>query len=224
MKIIGQGLIASVFYNEDYGDDYVIFASGVSKSIENSNSNFDRERVLLNDALAKNKKLVYFSTCSATPGFGIMSPYITHKLEMESLVLKNRSNTILRLPHVVGRSSNSVTLINFFAKKIYRQEPFQVDDVRRITQYILEKNEIGKIHDCSLPISFSVLEIVRQLEIILSLNSLHSQKLGKLVTYQPSEIIFHAVRDGRLEVSDSYLYDTLSKYYSDFTSWVHDIE
>ncbi|MDB4086019.1 hypothetical protein N9539_06820 [Amylibacter sp.] len=234
MKVIGHGLIASVFRGKDYGKDVIIFASGVSKSRENSFYNFDKERVLLNNTLAQNKKLVYFSTCSAGASPGITSPYIAHKLKMEKLVLESSSNIIIRLPQVVGKSRNSSTLVNFFAKNIYRMEPFEIevntvrniidiDDVRLITEYILEKNEFGKIHDCSLPISFSVLRIVKQLEIILNIKGLYTEKLGEPATYQPSEIIFKAVRDGRLEVSDSYLYDILSKHYSAFSSWVDDL-
>jgi len=234
VKVIGKGLIASVFQGKDYGKDVIIFASGVSKSRENSLHNFEKERALLIDTLAQNKKLIYFSTCSAGASPRITSPYIAHKLKMEKLVLESSSNIIIRLPQVVGKSRNSSTLVNFFAKKIYRMEPFEievntirniidVDDVRIITEYILEKNEIGEIHDCSLPISFSVLRIVKQLEIILNMKGLYTEKLGDPITYRPSEIIFKAVREGRLEISDSYLYDILLKHYSAFSSWVDDL-
>ena len=235
MKIVGNGLLASAFVDEDFGSDVVIFASGVSKSTETAYDQFKREKNLLSKSIADAGRLIYFSTCSVDGGTLHPSFYVSHKLEMEHMVLKRRSNTVIRLPQVVGKGRNGVTLVNFLAKKILNQEPYQiqsntirniidVDDVCRITKYILDENEVGAIHNCSMPTSFRVIEIVRQLEVILSLSSLHSEIPGEEATFKSSDIVFKAIKSGVLDFTSTYLADTISKYYSDFRSWSGDLK
>ena len=62
--IVGNGLIAKAFDN--FKDDKVIiFASGVSNSLEQRKQEFDREENILSNVINENpeKKIVYFSTC-----------------------------------------------------------------------------------------------------------------------------------------------------------------
>ena len=66
MQIIGNGLIAKAFQDFNFTKNCVIFASGVSDSADENNFNFAREFNLLENTVKnfKNKRLVYFSTCS----------------------------------------------------------------------------------------------------------------------------------------------------------------
>jgi hypothetical protein len=61
--IVGNGLIAREFKNFEH-EEVVYFASGVSNSINPSQSDFNREQKLLIESLKTRKPLVYFSTTS----------------------------------------------------------------------------------------------------------------------------------------------------------------
>jgi nucleoside-diphosphate-sugar epimerase len=234
LKIVGSGLLAKAFVEEDFGEDVIIFASGVSKSNENDAREFAREKSLLSKSLKEGKRLIYFSTCSIDNPSLSPTPYVTHKIKMEKHLLSNRSNTVIRLPQVVGRSRNGVTLMNFLAKKILSQEPYQiqsnairniidVDDVCSVTKYILEKDRLGVVHNCCMPGSFKVIEIVRELELVLNMKSQHTVIPSEIVIYQPSKMILQAISDGRLKFSNKYLSETILKYYSDVNLWGTDI-
>lgn len=122
--VIGRGLIARSF-SPRYGQDetVAIFASGVSNSGEQRESQFDRERNMLEDVLGNAKgPVVYFSSCGVESGDP--SPYMRHKQRMESLVLESREGVIFRLPQVVGRTENPNTLTNYLYEKIMRGERF----------------------------------------------------------------------------------------------------
>ena len=63
--IVGNGLIASLFYDVDR-EDVIFFASGVSNSLETELSEFQREEDLIRETFTQNpdKLFAYFSTCS----------------------------------------------------------------------------------------------------------------------------------------------------------------
>ena len=121
-----------------------------------------------------------------------------------------------------------VTCVISWPKNSFNQVPYQiqtkttrnivdVDDACRITQYTIEENELGVIHNCSPPMSFEVVEIVRQLEAVLGIKSMHSEIPGEPVTYETSKIVMQAMKNGRRSFTSDYLVDTLFKYYSDFS-------
>ena len=64
--IIGNGLLAQAFSEYNNNDEILIFASGVSNSLEEKESEFDREAKLLKSVITNypDKTMVYFSTCS----------------------------------------------------------------------------------------------------------------------------------------------------------------
>lgn len=105
--IIGNGLIGSAMQSVD-DNDTIIFASGVSDSQEARESEFDRERELLNNNLNKSMRLIYFSTVPKGN-----SRYMTHKKEMESIVEKNYNYLILRVQYIVGNGGCETNLFNF---------------------------------------------------------------------------------------------------------------
>lgn len=128
--IVGNGLIAKRFL--DYqNDDIIFFASGVSNSNCNDESEFTREFELIKYYFQnfKNKTLVYFSTVSI---YTKKTPYTTHKLNMENFIKNHFSNyLIFRLPQLVGRSGNYNNLFNLFVTKIRNNEEINIINTKR---------------------------------------------------------------------------------------------
>jgi hypothetical protein len=135
--IVGHGdIAAALFENGKDRDDFCFFASGVSNSAETRESEFQREiDLLMSQDIGMH--LVYFSTLAIF--YGSASPYIRHKLFMESSVKAIfHFHTIIRIGNIAWGDTNPNTLINFIRNKIKAREPFEVQDVYR---YILEKEE-----------------------------------------------------------------------------------
>ena len=88
--VIGDGLMARAFSGSDLPEGVVVFASGVSNSLETDLRQFKRERSLLEETLRQHPQatLVYFGTCSVYDPERSSTPYVRHKLEMESLIEK----------------------------------------------------------------------------------------------------------------------------------------
>ena len=120
--IIGNGQLAQAFKDSQQSfEGAVIFASGVSDSACDIESEYHRERDLLLRTIEANNNLplVYFSSTSVYDPQKRDSRYIRHKVEMELLVTeKNARNINLRLPNLVGQRGNPKTLVNFLLKVI----------------------------------------------------------------------------------------------------------
>lgn len=116
--IVGDGLIATALKNSSLDKEgLVFFASGVSNSLCESTLEFERESDLLSSVISNNlgsQKFIYFSTCSVYDDAKKLSPYVLHKLKMEEEVLRLKDGLVIRLPQIVGNSSNPHTLTNYF--------------------------------------------------------------------------------------------------------------
>lgn len=125
--IVGRGMLATRFAARYADDDTVlVFASGVSNSGERDASMFERENDLLDAALASARgRFVYFSSCGAASA-PQSTPYMRHKARMESRVLSLSDGLVLRLPQVVGKTTNPQTLTNFLYARIIAGERFEV--------------------------------------------------------------------------------------------------
>jgi len=129
--IIGHGDIASVLKDRE---DRLYFASGVSNSQEERESEYDREVLLLLEQDPM-RHIVYFSSLSI---FYSDSRYALHKRYMEHLVKKNFARwTIIRLGNITW-GVNPHTIINAFKEQIKRGE---IPVVRDVYRYVLEKDE-----------------------------------------------------------------------------------
>jgi hypothetical protein len=129
--IIGHGDLASVLKDRE---DRIYFASGVSNSQEDRESEYQREIDLLmnQDTL---RHIVYFSSLSI---FYTDTRYTQHKLYMESLIKNNFDHyTIVRLGNITF-GKNPHTIINFFKNKIKNHEKIEIQDTYR---YIVDKDE-----------------------------------------------------------------------------------
>lgn len=126
--IVGNGLLAKAFGPHFGGDaEIIIFASGVSNSLETRREEFAREEALLRKLVDGDvKRFVYFSSCGATAPVSEHTHYMRHKRAMESLVLAAPHGLVLRLPQVVGHTGNSHTLTNFLRNHIVSGEHFTV--------------------------------------------------------------------------------------------------
>lgn len=103
-------------------DNDILFSSGVSNSGEKDEKNFQKEIELVKSNLAKltsNGSFIYFSSTSIFNQLKKNNPYVLHKLKIEKLIKDSNLNyLIIRLPNLVGFSTNPNTLTNYFADSI----------------------------------------------------------------------------------------------------------
>lgn len=126
--IVGGGLLARAF-EPHFGRDseVVVFASGVSNSLETRASEFAREKRLLCQLLeGEPRRIVYFGSCGVMSDEAELTPYMKHKQAMQSLVLSAAGGLVFLLPQVVGRTQNHHTLTNFLRDHIVSGEHFTV--------------------------------------------------------------------------------------------------
>jgi hypothetical protein len=129
--IEGKGDIAKMLEDKP---DITFFASGVSNSQENRESEYQRERDLLLKE-DREKRLVYFGSLSI---FYNNTRYSTHKREMEELVKSEFPKyCIVRLGNI-SWGDNPHTLINTLRRHVNNQEPMEIKDVYR---YVVEPEE-----------------------------------------------------------------------------------
>ncbi len=181
--IIGNGMLANSLRPFDE-ENIIVFASGVSNSLETKESEFDREILLLRSTVEKfpNKKLIYFSTCSIYDLSKVESPYVMHKLKVEEIISKICPRyTIFRVGNAVGSGGNPNTLINFLENSIRNGQVISlhnkarrvlvgVDDIANLVSQNLEIFE-NKIVNVVYPHQFQLIEVVSTLEKHLQLKA-----------------------------------------------------
>lgn len=177
--VIGNGSIANIFKESFENDDsIIIFASGVSNSNENRESEYLRETKLLTETLLKfsEKKIIYFSSVYSKH---VNSDYFNHKELMENLILEKSNNfIIIRLPQVISNTGNQNNLVNFLVdsiknncdveiqKNVYRAI-IDIDDVKRVTLEVV-KNFKNKIFNFSKVERISVIDLCKMIFDILN--------------------------------------------------------
>lgn len=129
MPIVGHGDIASVLKDRE---DRLYFASGVSNSLENRESEYYREiDLLLHHCVFNSMKIVYFSSLCV---FYLDSRYSQHKLRMERLIKEHFPKyTIIRLGNITW-GKNPHTLINYL--KAHKDA-----EIRDVYRYIIDRDE-----------------------------------------------------------------------------------
>lgn len=181
--IIGNGMLANSLRPFDE-ENIIVFASGVSNSLETKDSEFDREILLLRSTVEKfpNKKLIYFSTCSIYDLSKVESPYVMHKLKVEEIISKICPRyTIFRVGNAVGSGGNPNTLINFLENSIRngqmislhnnaRRVLIGVDDIANLVSQNLKSFD-NKIVNVVYPHQFQLIEVVTTLEKHLQLKA-----------------------------------------------------
>lgn len=225
--VIGNGLIASLF-KENYRNDVVFFASGVSNSLEKDEKEFLREEDLILKTLKENpgKIFVYFSTCSIYDSSKNGSFYVLHKLKMEQII-KNKAQEflILRVSNAVGKGGNPNLLINYLLRCAKEGNTINVhtkatrnlidaEDVKKITEKLLGESSLNKIVNIAYLQNYSVVEILEIIERFyhkkLDLNLVKNGS-GYDINIPEIEDYF---RENQLTAKEDYLMNILKKYYS----------
>lgn len=226
--IVGKGLLARAFephFGKDFG--VVVFASGVSNSLETRASEFAREQTLLRQLLSsETRRFVYFGSCGVTAAEPDLTPYMKHKRAMESLVLSAPHGLVLRLPQVVGRTENHHTLTNFLRDHIVSGEHFTVwahaernlidiDDIVKIGVRLAEQLptkatvvSIAAIRSLRMP------EIVRIFERVLgrTANCSYVEKGVPMVI--DTDIVESLSAKLGIDLGDGYIEGVIAKYYA----------
>jgi nucleoside-diphosphate-sugar epimerase len=225
--IVGQGMIAKAFSFYGTSKDVLIFASGVSDSLETRGTAFKREAVLLQEWLAKVNAatFVYFSTCSIYDPTLVESPYVQHKITMEEIVrFKAENYLIFRLPQAVGKTT-SRTLIKYLFDMIQSGQQFEVwttasrnlidcEDIFKVCNYVLENRMfLNRTINIASTTKVSVPRIVEIIEEILNKKanivpvSKGSSHDISLIDIQP---VFEAIG---IEFDEQYPERVIRKYY-----------
>jgi nucleoside-diphosphate-sugar epimerase len=203
----------------------VIFASGVSDSLETRTSAFQRERHLLQRTRAAHPDALigYFGTCSGHDPDRRDTPYVRHKLEMEShLAGSPHPWLVLRLPLAVGPGQRGPTLACYLRERIARGEPFDV--WARSTRYPIDVEDVIRIAvrligDRSnwnriIEIAFSVLDFVHAMERILGKKAKY-ELVGKGAHYDlHCPVVARLAGQLNLDFSEEYLHKVLRNYFA----------
>jgi nucleoside-diphosphate-sugar epimerase len=179
--IVGSGMMARAFAPH-FADTpgVLIYAAGVSNSGCTDQREFEREVAMFGRSVAQTstpRTIVYFGTCSADDPAARDTPYVCHKLRMEARVREQPHHLVVRLPQVVGRTSNPHTLLNYLHARIDRSERFplwtgarryviDLDDVVTavLALFALKESSPAQVLNVANPRSYSIREIVGALE------------------------------------------------------------
>ena len=225
--IIGRGLIASLFKENDYKNT-IFFASGVSNSLEDNPQEFLREENLIKKTMEENpdKLFIYFSTCSIYDSSKTGSDYVLHKLKMEQLIKNScKKYLILRVSNAVGNGGNPNLLMNYLIRSIKNNETINVhtkatrnlidaEDIKNITFQLIEKAELNKIVNVAYVQNYTIIEILESIERFYNTNinlNLIKSGSGYDINIPDVEDYF---RINNLNNKESYLCGILEKYYS----------
>lgn len=230
--IVGAGLLARAFSTRySARDDVLIFASGVSNSLETAEREFAREREALAHATDGYRgKLVYFGSCSVGDHDRQATPYARHKLQMEALVLARPGGLVLRLPQVVGRTDNPHTLTNFLHRKILLGEEFSIwsnaernlvdaDDVAAIGAVAVERlaETESRVMCIAARHSIPMLDLVSTFERILARKAFFRvEPRGASISFDARDADAIAASLG-IDLGGDYVERILRKYYGDIT-------
>lgn len=139
--VVGNGMIAHAFSEFREDENIIIYASGVSNSGETDQNKFQREFDLIKSFADTSKSFVYFSTVSIHDPELKNSAYVKHKMMLEEFITNSFSSfLILRLPIVVGKTSNPNTLTNFIYNKLVSGEPIMV--FKNACRYLMDIDDI----------------------------------------------------------------------------------
>ncbi len=225
--IIGQGLIASLFQDNDR-EDIVFFASGVSNSLETRPEEFLREENLIKKTAEENpdKVFIYFSTCSIYDSSKTGSDYVLHKLKMEQLVKHScEKHLILRVSNAVGKGGNPNLLMNYLIRSINNNETIDVhtkatrnlvdaEDIKNITFHLIEKSEFNKIINLAYIHNYAIIEILEIIERFYNIKlDLNLIKRGSGYDINVPDVEYYFKKNG-LTDKESYLCRMLEKYYA----------
>jgi hypothetical protein len=178
--VVGNGMLANAFCSFKDNENILIFASGVSSSLETNPTSFKREMELVKNSIKLNsgKLLVYFSTCSLYDPLARSSRYVEHKLEIEDFIKNHcKKYLIFRVSQILGKG-NKTTLVNFLFNNILNSIHFDLwknvtrnlialEDVVTVGKFIInDPAKHNNIYHLANSRFISMLELVRLIESI----------------------------------------------------------
>ena len=226
--VVGNGLLAQAF--AEFRDDarILVYAAGVSNSLETDPSAFARERTRLVAAREAHPDmlLVYFGTCSANDADRRDTPYVVHKLEMETLLERHGGPwMVLRLPLAIGPQRTGRTLAPYLHECITEGRRFQVwehatrypvdvADVLRIGRRFIVTPGLWRRRINVALRAFPVLAFVREMErIVGKAAQFDVVRKGRHYAIECPEV--QAVAEElSLDYSDRYLGKVLDRYFA----------
>ena len=227
--IIGKGMIAKAMKDID-DDSYIFFCSGVAKSNEINEFEFDKEKELLTRFYQTDKCLIYFSSYFVNFNSYLEIAYYKHKYEIENIIQSNFKNfKIFRLPQVVGFSHNKSTLANFIYNSILQDTTIKVltgavrnlidiDDIVKVVSYINKNNLFdNSILNVVGTKNYNIIDVISCMEDILHKKALielqdnNEQNLDILISNE-MDVLYKTLN---ISFDDAYLKKLFSKYYNE---------
>jgi nucleoside-diphosphate-sugar epimerase len=221
--IIGSGFIATKFkkYRKFIKKNKVIiYAAGISNSLEINKKNLEREILKFKDFTKKNKrKLIYISTYSVNDYSRNKKLYVKNKIKIEKIIKKDSDEyLVIRLPEIIGKTKNLHTLSNFFYNNIINNKPFKVfknsrrnlldidDAIKNCIKIIRKNKNKNKIINLLNKKFNTPMQIVTNLEKILRKKAIYKFSNNKINKWSlKNNYFFHSKKN--------YLIKTLKKYY-----------
>jgi nucleoside-diphosphate-sugar epimerase len=179
--LLGSGLIARALKRVKIDTQSIIIAAGVSDSTCILETEFYREKKLIEASLKKNKKIIYFSSQSCANN-ALKTPYITHKRNIERMILQySPHNVVLRIPQIASCLGNPNNLINSFYNLLVSQQVITCYDgakrnlikdvdIKEIYKHLIRENLSGLLSFCA-PYNYSPLEILNSMEKVSKLKA-----------------------------------------------------
>lgn len=229
--IIGTGLIARAFFPRSaLIDNMCIYAAGVSNSSCRDPLEFSRDQSRLVEtmaSLASDMLFVYVSTCSVHDPGSKASSYVAHKIKLEQIAQQRNGDTlILRLPQVAGHTPNPHTVLNYLYARIARSERFDlwsratrniidVEDAVDITlDMIVNEGKRSGFLNVANHRNTSMFELVSIFEQITDRRAIYSiVDRGADYNIETTQIA-NSLRRCNIAFDDTYLQQTLTKYYA----------
>lgn len=224
--IVGDGLIASLFYDFDR-EDVIFFASGVSNSLETKEEEFLREENLIRETIKENpnKVFLYFSTCSIYDSSKTESHYVLHKLKMEQIIAQLCPQyLVLRLSNAVGKGGNPNLLINYLVRSVKSGEAINIhteatrnlidtEDIRNIVLNLVEQKNFNKIINVAYPENYTIIEILQIIEKFFNIKTnLNLIKAGSGYNINIPDVESYFINNNLIN-KELYLCNILKKYY-----------
>ena len=213
--IFGSGMIATAFGRVRGLRGTVLYAAGVSNSSCTRQSEFDREKNRLTEALCTPGPFIYVSTCSVED-----KPYTHHKHAMEGFVKARGDYLIVRLPIVAGPTTNPHTLLNFLYDKVQRSEEFDlftkarrnvidVADAAAILEWLVRGGAHNQTINVAAPQDYAVTEIVGVFERITGKKAV----VNRIDSGDSQDIDVRRISEADVDFSGDYLGRVLRRYY-----------
>lgn len=219
-------MIAKAFSDYVRDENVLIFASGVSDSKQENPAAFLREESLIRESLRLKPQalFVYFSTYSVLDPLQASTAYAQHKIRMEEIIVQSGVPfLILRASNVVGNSGNPLTVFNFIRDHILSGKSFDVwmnacrnfidlDDLVKITRYLIETIKPSGIYTVANPFPVSVPDFVCKMEIHLGKKA-NMNQIQKGNWFQPdTSFVMQISNQANVEFDSEYIDRLIQKY------------